>query len=437
MIKKFLFCFFTIFTCTCIFAQELSEGSEEPAPLTLTVDDAVKLALENNVSVKTSELELKLKKKQKNSSWNSISPSASLTGTYSDDLENDRQTLYAGGSLSLSLSPSIYSSIKSAVLAYEAGELSYEATLRSVELNVRKSFYNILYEKENLSVQEKSLETAQQTYDANLIKYNRGQLSELDLLTSQYNLDSKKPTIITLRNTYTNDLASFKQIIGIGLSQPIVLQGNLDDAVENIELDDGILHADLDSIPSVQSAKNSVDSAKSSLLASRFTAYAPSLSASYSYGKTKTIDVDPLATSNSFSVSLKIPLDGYLPWSSGALSVASQKENLESLELQLDDQKTSAAISVRNSYNTILQAQSQLETLKKNVELMQRTFDMTKIAYNNGSKDLLTLQTAQDNLLNAKTALQQQEYTLISNILTLESTLGVPFGTYSNVKTSE
>ena len=147
--------------------------------------------------------------------------------------------------------------------------------------------------------------------------------------------------------------------------------------------------------------------------------------------------MDPLATSNSFSVSLKIPLDGYLPWSSGALSVASQKENLESLELQLDDQKTSAAISVRNSYNTILQAQSQLETLKKNVELMQRTFDMTKIAYNNGSKDLLTLQTAQDNLLNAKTALQQQEYTLISNILTLESTLGVPFGTYSNVKTSE
>ena len=129
-------------------------------------------------------------------------------------------------------------------------------------------------------------------------------------------------------------------------------------------------------------------------------------------------------------------MDGYLPWSSGALDVASQKESLEELKLKLEDEKTSAAISVHNSYNTILQAQSQLETLKKNVELMQRSFDMTRIAYNNGSKDLLTLQTAEDNLLTAKTSLQQQEFTLISNVLSLESTLGVPFGTFSKAETS-
>ena len=116
------------------------------------------------------------------------------------------------------------------------------------------------------------------------------------------------------------------------------------------------------------------------------------------------------------------------------MSVASQKESLQELELDLDDQKTSAAITVRNSYNTILQAQSQLETLKKNVQLMQRSYDMSRIAYNNGSKDLLTLQTAEDNLLNAKTALSQQEFTLISNILSLESTLGVPFGTFTKIE---
>ena len=138
-----------------------------------------------------------------------------------------------------------------------------------------------------------------------------------------------------------------------------------------------------------------------------------------------------MSTTNTLSLGVKIPLDGWLPWSSGALSVASQKEKLEELQLKLDDERTSAAISVRNSYNTILQAQSQLETLKKNVELMQRTYDMTRIAYNNGSKDLLTLQSAEDNLLSAKTSLQLQEYTLITNVLTLESTLGVPFGTFS------
>ena len=421
----FLFCFAVAFA-----QKETGASSESENVINLTVDEAVKLALENNVSVKTSELALDLKKRQKNSSWNSVSPTASVSGSFNDDLENDRKTTSVTGTIGISLSPSIYSSIKKAVLEYEAGKLSYEETARKVELNVRKSFYNILYEQENIAAQEKSLETAQQTYDANLAKYNRGQLSELDLLSSQYKLESKKPNIISLKNTYKNDIASFKQILGIGLSLNIHLEGDFDDVIKNLSLNEEILSGDLDALPSIKSAQNNVDTAKASLLASRFSAYGPTVTGSYSYGKSHS-SLTGDENTNKISLGVSIPLDGWLPWSSGALSVASQKEKLEELQLKLDDERTSAAISVRNSYNTILQAQSQLETLKKNVELMQRTYDMTRIAYNNGSKDLLTLQSAEDNLLSAKTSLQLQEYTLITNVLTLESTLGVPFGTFS------
>ena len=433
MIKKIFTCALALFFTAAVFAQTKSQTDEKTdAILRLTVDDAVKYALENNVSVKKSELALNLKKRAKNSSWNAISPTLTVSGSFNDDLEKDSYSTGISGSASISLSPSIFSSIKSALLAYDAGQLSYEDTKRSVELNVRKSFYNILYQKENLAAQERSLETAQQTYDSNLAKYNRGQLSELDLLNSQYNVESKKPTITILKNTYTNDIASFKRVLGIGLSINIELEGDLDDVVQKVKLSEEILHGDIEALPSVKSAQNSVDSAKAKLLSTRFSAYGPSLTASYTYGKTKVKNVDDLSTTNSLSLSVKIPLDGYLPWSTGALSVASQKESLEELKLQLDDEKTSAAINVRNSYNTILQAQSQLETLEKNVSLMQRSYEMTRIAYNNGSKDLLTLQKAEDNLLTAKTSLQQQEFTLISNVLTLESTLGVPFGTFSN-----
>lgn len=434
MIKKIFTCALALFFTAAVFAQTKSQTDEKTdAILRLTVDDAVKYALENNVSVKKSELALNLKKRAKNSSWNAISPTLTVSGSFNDDLEKDSYSTGISGSAAISLSPSILSSIKTALLAYDAGQLSYEDTKRSVELNVRKSFYNILYQKENLTAQERSLETAQQTYDSNLAKYNRGQLSELDLLNSQYNVESKKPTITSLKNTYTNDIASFKRVLGIGLSINIELEGDLDDVVQKVKLSEEILHGDIEALPSVKSAQNSVDSAKAKLLSTRFSAYGPSLTASYTYGKTKVKNVDDLSTTNSLSLGVKIPLDGYLPWSTGALSVASQKESLEELKLQLEDEKTSAAINVRNSYNTILQAQSQLETLEKNVSLMQRSYEMTRIAYNNGSKDLLTLQKAEDNLLTAKTSLQQQEFTLISNVLTLESTLGVPFGTFSNV----
>ena len=133
--------------------------------------------------------------------------------------------------------------------------------------------------------------------------------------------------------------------------------------------------------------------------------------------------------SMNYSLGLSIPLDGYMPWSSGALSVANQKANLEKLKLSLEDSKTSLAIKIRSSYNTIKQAQTQLDMYEKNVTLMQRTYDMTLAAYNAGSKDLLSLQTAADNLAGAKNTLQNQRYTIISAILDLENTLGVPFGT--------
>ena len=134
-------------------------------------------------------------------------------------------------------------------------------------------------------------------------------------------------------------------------------------------------------------------------------------------------------TGNALGVSVSIPLDGYLPWSTGALSVAAQKATLKDLQLQLENQKTTAEISIQNSAKSIMQAQSQLDLRKKNVELAQKTYDMTLNAYNHGSRDLLKLQNAADSLMSAKINLMQQKFTLISAVLDLENTLGIPFGT--------
>ena len=138
---------------------------------------------------------------------------------------------------------------------------------------------------------------------------------------------------------------------------------------------------------------------------------------------------DDSSLTMNYSLGVRIPLDGYLPWSTGALSVAAQKATLKDLQLQLENQKTTAEISIQNSAKSIMQAQSQLDLRKKNVELAQKTYDMTLNAYNHGSRDLLTLQNAADSLMSAKINLMQQKFTLISAVLDLENTLGIPFGT--------
>lgn len=405
----------------------------------ITVEDAVNLALENNISIKQGKLDLDLLAKKDKYSWNSVSPSLSasggLSGGSSGSLANFGETAAnslswsATASVSFSFTPALATSIKAAKLAYEAGELSYESTRQQIELSVRKTFYSLVYFNENLDLQTRSLETTKQTYEANLQKYKQGRLPEMTLLTSQYNYESRIPTVENLKTTYQSNLDNFKLILGLNLTDEIELDGSLDD-VNEIALDESILSMNLDEIPAIKTLVMSLEQAENSLTATKYSAYGPRLSLSGSTGTRGGItpQSDP-SLSLSYSATLSIPLDGYLPWSSGALSIESQKESIEKQKLALQNKKDSTALSIRNSYNSILQAQTQLKLYEKNVELMQKTYDMTKTAYNAGSSDLLTLQTAENNLYSAKYNVQNQRYSIISSVLDLENTLGVPFGT--------
>ena len=421
-----------------LFAQEADEKVR-----TITVEDAVILAADNNISLKRQKISLDTLERRNKNSWNGVSPSATLSGSFSVPLDglitemkaSNKYTYGFGASVSLSLTPSLYTNIKDAQLKYESGKASYYDAVRQVELNVRKLFYNLLYTKENIALQKRNMETARLRYENNRDKYNRGQLSELDLLQSQYSYESQRPTIESAEIAYQNNIASFKQTLGISQNEKIELSGSLSEAIppESFSLTQTV-----EDLPSVKKIEASIEQQKNSLLATRFSAYGPSISASYSWDmnrlndKTKDITKANNNESHGLSFGVRIPLDGYLPWSNGALSIAAQKGALKDLELQLENEKTTAALSLQNSIKNILQKQSQMELLNRNVEIAQKAYDMTLTAYNHGSRDLLSLQNASDSLLKAKTDRESHIYNLISAVLDLENTLGVPFGTLGN-----
>lgn len=435
-IKKTL-CFTTVLLIisTVVFAQDNNVNT-----IQLTVEDAVNLALENNITIKQNKLDLDLLVKKDKYSWNSVAPSFSLSGGVNgsqsgtfDSFGNADPSLSwsASGSVRLSFAPSLMTSIKAAKLSLEAGELSYEAAKRQIELSVRKTFYSLVYFHENTELQERGLETAKQTYEANKTKYEQGRLAELVLLNSQYAYESKIPTVANLQTTYESNLDSFKLVLGLGLTEKIELVGSLDD-VKPVQLSEEILQSNLDNVPAIKTLLKNIETAENSLTATKYSAYGPSLSLSGSASTNGGIQPssDP-RLSLSYSATLSIPLDGFLPWSSGALNIASQKENLEKLKLNLEQTKASTAIQIRSSYNSIVQSQKQLELLEKNAELMLKTYDMTHHAYDVGSSDLLSLETAENNLYTARYNVQNQRYSIISAVLDLESTLGVEFGSLS------
>ena len=144
------------------------------------------------------------------------------------EVESDRlddRVVDGDVSVGLTLTPSLFTAVRDAKLRYESGKTGYETAVRQIELNVRKLFYNLIYTKESMALQKRNMETAKLRYENNRDKYNRGQLSELDLLQSQYAYESQRPAIESAEIAYQNSIASFKQVLGISQNEKIELSG--------------------------------------------------------------------------------------------------------------------------------------------------------------------------------------------------------------------
>ena len=430
--KRIIFAAIALFCAFYLNAQASSEKVR-----TITVDEAVILAADNNISLKRQRINLDTLERKNKTSWNGVSPSASLSGSFSKPLDGivtemeakQKYTYQMGASVSLSLTPSLYTSIRAASLQYESGKTSYEDAVRQIELNVRKLFYSLIYTQESMSLQRRNMETARIRYENNRDKYNRGQLSELDLLQSQYSYESLRPNIESAEIAYQNSIASFKQTLGISQDEKIELSGSLSDAVPPESF---TVNQTVDDLPAIKKIKASIEQQENSLLSKRLSAYGPKVSASYSWGlggNDQTEGLKEGQENHSLSLSVSIPLDGYIPWASKAQDISDVKATLKDLELQLENERTTASLNLQNSIKNILQKQSQMDLIDRNVELAQKTYDMTLTAYNHGSRDLLTLQSTADALLKAKTDRESKKFELISAVLDLENTLGLPFGT--------
>jgi len=439
-IKKVLLTGMMISVLSCYaFSQTTQNNSTEV--LNLTIEDAVAMAIQNNVSIKQSKMNLELLEKKNKYSWNSVSPSFSLSSSFSEPLSKvDDWSFSVSGAINLKLSPALGTSMKSAKLAYEAGLVSYNESIRSVEKSIRMSFYQLLNAKETISSKQLNLESSKRTYETNLAKYNRGSLDQLTVLNSQYSYESAIPEVYSAQIDYQNKLDVFKQSLGLDISTPIEIIGTLDDAlIADFENDELVFN--VEDLPSIKKAKAKIEETENSLASSKISTYAPTVSFAYSQGYKSAVSVmtkereNGLSNdNNSVTASISIPIDGLLPWSgtgvgnTGALVIENLENTLKGQKMELEASKVTSMISVQNSYNLIKNSQQMLKLNKANFELAQKTYDMTLAAYNSGSKDLASLQSAQDNLEKMKFTIQSQKLNIITSVMNLEDTLGIPFG---------
>ena len=399
---------------------------------TLTVDEAVRIALEKNLSLRRNAITLNGQKRTADRSWNSLIPglSAGAALSHPESVAGDipaAQDVWTPGlsvSASLSLSAATIDTIKQARAGYDAGLLTYEQARVELELQVRKLFYQILLLESNRELAAQSLESAQARYEQSAAFARTGQASRLEEMSARVDMENQRPNVRKAETLYENALDSLRSLLDIPWGEALVLSGSLQYE------DDGIPSetARGDSLEAAALQKN-IQSLEAERRAARNGAYLPSLSLSWKSSPLYNIDGNQWNDNGSFSLSLGFSLDNFLPWSAAKTRIDSLGDSIRSAEIQLSEAMRNRESSITQYRRTLEQTQETIAALTLNVELAETAYAMYEEAYRNGAADYQQLRDAGDSLREAQGRVREEQYNFISAILDLEKELGVPFGT--------
>lgn len=429
------------------FAQEAETAAAEKDVMVLTVDEAVRYASEHSLTLRTSELDLELAKWKSDVSWNTFLPSVQVTGTmarsndpyaslklsgnYSpllpDPKEGDRWSVVGNLGISFNFNAAMIMSMISAKESYESGKITYEQAVRSNEDSVRKLFYALLLQQESLKLQKDALENARQRMNQASTNYQNGYVPQIQYLQSQVSYENMVPSVEKAELAMLQSLDTFSFLIGLPVGTKVELKGEINPTYVNVDVEDLIEKAKVNNL-SIKALKHSLTTLKLTKTSLDLSTYTPSLAVSWSgqpmMGKAFDKDwskSDNWGDNGSLSFSIVWNLTNMLPWSSSRTNAKEIDSNIQKLQLNLQTLERNTELEVRKAVDTLNQCKRSIETSQRNITLAQKSYDMTWLAYRNGTTEYLNLVEAQTQLNQAKLGLVSEKYNYMTSLMDLEN----------------
>lgn len=436
--------------------------SAETNIITLTVDQAVDYANQNSKTLKSSAIDLEMKKRANDYKWNQLLPSVNVSATMSRSNEYTDPTAGIGEMLnplmqamgqqgfpaseeteakhwravgnvgiSWNFSFALVDGLRLIRKQYEAGQITWDQTLRQNELQVRKLFYGLLLQQEGLTLQQRSLENARLRAQQAQVNYRNGLIPELALLQAQVAYENQRPSILKQEQAMKQQLDLFGFLLGVPAGTEIVLEGEINPSFIDLDTDELIsLYAQ--NHPDILSLQKNLEILNLNLSVQNMQAYTPSLSLSWGFqpvvADISSNWIDTYVDNGAFSATLAWNLTNLLPFSANRQAAKDIKDNIRKLELSLETLVEKTELDIRTQVDALAQSQAAIEASAGNIQLAQRSYDMTLVAYRNGTVELLDVRDAENQLNQAKLGLANEKFNYLSGLMDLEYTLNTKLG---------
>ncbi len=432
----------------------------------LNVDEAVALALENNLGLQSAGIDVGIKKRSSENALNALIPTVELGGSL---IRSNKETSVSGlapvgapvapgvydlvagysasvprwhvaGSLSasLALNAGLFEAMNALKLKYAEGQISYEKAKAQLERDVRKSYYSILLLTENITLMEGNLSAALRRVQQAEANYRAGLVPELTVLQAKVAAENLRPALSELKNALDSSLAAFAMTLGLPRGSKLALSGAAESSYVTLDADEliqGAASSQLD----VQALKQSVAAMESTRKATFFQVYTPTLQLSWNADPTLVGDPwkdswlssDWEQQSGMFRATVGFRLNGLLPMSSEAAGLKDLDDNIRKLNIALAQTVRGMELEIDSAILKLEKSRTSTTALALNVELAERAYRLSEDAYRAGAKDLLDVQNAELELQKAKLEVLKEKFNYITGLLDLEYAVGVPFGTIS------
>ena len=427
--------------CAFGFAKAQTEQTAQNT-LTLTLDKALEIALDENPTIKVAAEEIALKKVASKEAWQSLLPEASLNGSLDHTIKaaemklNDMSfkmgqdgtnTANAGLSINLPLfAPAVYRAMSMTKTDIELAVEKSRASERDLINQVTKAYYQLMLAQDSYEVLQGSYKLAEDNFNVVNAKYQQGAVSEFDKISAEVQMRSIKPNVISAANAVTLAKLQLKVLMGITADVDIKTDDNLTN-YESMLFANQLKEEDmsLDNNTTMKQFELNMKLLEKNVKSLR-TNFIPTLSMSFSYQYQSlynpNINFFDYTWSNSSSLMFNLSIPLYR--ASNFTKVKSARIQMRQLDWNRIDTERKLNMQVVSYRNNMTASSEQVVSNKENVMQAEKAVQIAGKRYEVGKGTVLELNSSQVSLTQAQLTYNQSIYDYLTAKADLDQVLG-------------
>ncbi len=290
-------------------------------------------------------------------------------------------------------------------LDFENTYLSYALQKLGLEYQVSLNFYNVYKNKMSYQIAVEEFNNQEQSYQIIKNKVDAGLSAKEELYQAELNLATSKSTVQNSQVTLENSLDEFKRLTGISLMEDIDVIADVSHQPVKVDIQKA-LDTGLAKRMELQQRNIDIENSLANLTQTKaYNEFKGDLTLTYGIiGTSEEYEqvYDEATKNQKISLSFEVPL---FDWGERNARIKAAEATLNNQHLSMENQKNDIMIGIRQAVRDLQNLQVQIEIARQNVSNAELTYEIKLEQYKNGDLTSMDLNLYQIQLSDRKTGL--------------------------------